>query len=196
MKTQPLDFTESTKPSLERERAPLHKRLHRRPERRRHASGGRASSPLPAGRRADRVRWGCRQKGTQSREGSGGRGGATGLDLSFLETSLLPFHLVSPGAGAGAGGRGGVGRRLLSNETVKAQVSHQAHNKHACVVCLLSLLNGSSLHINGLAAPAPIAPPVSTTMPPHNYLTLMNLIFNFPAWPWYPGSPNKGSGAV
>lgn len=78
---------------------------------------------------------------------------------------------------------------------VKAQVGHQANNKHSCIAQPLSLLNGSSLHVSGFATPAPIAPPVSTTMPPHNYLTLMNLIFNFPAGPG-PQPPNKGRGIV
>lgn len=83
------------------------------------------------------------------------------------------------------------GGGLLTNETAKAQVSHQAKNKHSCAAHVLSQFNGSSLHVNGLPTPAPITPPVSTTMPPHNYLTLMNLIFNFPAWPWYSASQQR-----
>lgn len=127
--------------------------------------------------------WSCRaEMGTKGNlevgTAIGGRGGPTGLD--FLSRNCFAFSSTWFPAGS----PGPPLRRLLTNETVKAQVGHQANNKHSCVARLLSLFNRSSLHVSGLPIPAPISPPVSTTMPLRNDLTLMNLIFNFPAWPW------------
>lgn len=67
----------------------------------------------------------------------------------FRSRLCLLFHLV-PGRESRYSFGG-----LLTNETVKAEVGHQANNKHICVARLLSLFNGLSPTCKWASYPSP-----------------------------------------